>query len=141
MYKGVVNLFFSPVLVALALSGFSVYLVAKGETEAAMGGAGAAIAAATMRRNEDSEEDSETRLQDKLKIQQLEIELKYRSILEIKNIENMELKFSLQMKEQENLVALTKQDVNHKLELLIKDQENRSQKALPEEKKIELEAP
>lgn len=41
-------------LVALALGSFSVHLVAKGQVEAAMGGMGAAIAASTMKRNEDS---------------------------------------------------------------------------------------
>jgi hypothetical protein len=131
----------TPIIVALTLGSFSVYLVAKGEIEAAMGGAGAAIASATMRNNEDSEEDIEMRIRNELKIQALESELKIqileveaknRKYLESQEKENMYLRFQLETKEKEAMLLLKEQELEHQKALLLKEQEVTDPKSLPE---------
>ena len=138
MIKRFRNLIFSPILVALTLGGFSVYLVSKGEVEAAMGGAGAAIAAATMTRKEDSEEDYKIEILNQLgRIQALEIEAENRKYLEEKNHEIMYLRFQLEMKEKETLLSLREQELDHKLDMLLKEQEFADSKILKESKETE----
>jgi hypothetical protein len=131
------NLIFSPIFVALALGGFSIYLVTEGEVEAAMGGTGAAIAAATMKRNEESEEDYEVLIRNQLRIQALEIEAQNRKYLEEQKEENIYLRFQIEIKEKEALLSLREQEFKHKIEMLMKEQEVADPKALPEQKETE----
>lgn len=133
------DLIFSPILVALALGGFSVYLVTEGEVEAAMGGTGAAIAAATMKRSEDSEEDYEIeiRIRNQLRIQALEIEAQNRKYLEEQKHENIYLRCQLEIKEKEALLSLREKELEHKIEMLLKEQEFADPKILPEPKEAE----
>ena len=122
---------------ALALGGFSAYLVTKGEIEAGMGGAGAAIAAATMKHNNDSEEDYETRIRNEVRIQVLEIKLDDRRRFEAREQEIVELRFRLKMKDEERALAFKEKEVEHKLEILLKDQKFTSPKAILEAKESE----
>lgn len=135
------NLIFSPILVALTLGGFSVYLITKGEIEAAMGGAGAAIAAGTMKRNEDSEEDYETQIDYQLRIQALQLEIKNIKNLEEEKQNNLFLQYQLEVKEKELevkekgvLLSLREQKLDHERELLLKEKEFSNPKILPSPK-------
>ncbi|MEP0873203.1 hypothetical protein NDA01_25915 [Trichocoleus desertorum AS-A10] len=134
------NLVFSPIFIALALGGFSTYLIAKGEVEAGMGGAGAAITAATMRRDEDDRgESDEIEFHQTLRIRELEIQLGFQR--QLLDLEKDNLKLSEKCAIQSKTIKELEEHLKQQQALLLEQQKELSiHKALPDSKALSLES-
>lgn len=135
--------FFSPMLLAIVLGGFSSYLVIQGQTEAAMGGVGAAIAAATMKRSKDNDNTSKENIPRIYELESyvrvLETQKIHQKALNDAKMEIYKLQVKLEMMEKEKELELREQEIRHKEHLLMLEQDIVNSKFLSQAEEISSE--